>query len=110
MLSRDREDKSNGRGNGTKDRRWHAVSIKPGKGCCQAARARRGQRWLSGEAPRLPLAGCNRDGGCSCIYQHHDDRRTGEGRRAEETGEFRVFHLPPVDRRALPDRRCRAGD
>ena len=34
---------------------FHAVSIQPGRRCCHEARALQGQRFLSREAPVLPL-------------------------------------------------------
>ena len=37
---------------------YHAVSIVPGAACCNAARELRFQRFLSKEAPPLPLASC----------------------------------------------------
>lgn len=70
------------------DRRWHAVSVKPGPGACNVADNGRDRRWLSREAPMLPLPGCSRPESCRCTYQHHEDRRSGEGRRAEEKDAF----------------------
>lgn len=69
------------------DRPWHAVSVKPGPGACEAALAGRAQRWLSREAPQFPLSGCDRPGRCRCTYQHHEDRRSGP-RRAEDMDAF----------------------
>jgi hypothetical protein len=34
-----------------------------------------GTRFLSKEAPRLPLKGCSIGSDCRCSYQHHEDRR-----------------------------------
>lgn len=59
---------------------FHAVSIVPGPICCQAARDIEGVRFLSKEAPRLPLPGC-KGGPCKCRYAHHADRREGADRR-----------------------------
>lgn len=63
---------------------YHAVSIQPGNPCCQRARALQGQRFLSRDAPPLPLKNCSRET-CTCHYQHYDDRRGGP-RRAREIG------------------------
>ncbi len=52
---------------------YHAVSVVPGVQHCGACLRLEGLRFLSGEAPRLPLPGC--DVRCRCIYQHHRDRR-----------------------------------
>jgi hypothetical protein len=67
--------------------RWHAVSIKPGPGACEAAIAGKSSRWLSREAPMLPLPGCTQPERCRCTYQHHEDRRSGP-RRAEDLDAF----------------------
>jgi hypothetical protein len=86
------------------DRRWHAVSVKPAQGACNAAVSGKNRRWLSREAPMLPLPGCTQPDTCRCTYQHHDDRRTS-GRRAEELDAF--IQRPPVvnERRARRTRR-----
>jgi hypothetical protein len=82
-----------------------AVSIKPGPRCCHAAASLAGIRFLSKEAPRLPLPQCE-IAACECRYLHHDDRRSGP-RRALEGG--RVKGGPPFGgpdrRRAKTDRR-----
>jgi hypothetical protein len=63
---------------------FHAVSIMPGPRCCAMARDLRGQRFVSREAPVLPLAGCDRPD-CTCRYEHYDDRRA-KSRRARDMG------------------------
>jgi hypothetical protein len=63
---------------------FHAVGVKPGQTCCQAALAIKGQRFLSAEAPQLPLKAC--DTACSCVYVHFDDRRSGSDRRMRASG------------------------
>ena len=56
---------------------WHAVSIRGGDcGRCEAAKSLAGLRFLSGEAPALPLPDCDRPDACRCRYQKHSDRRT----------------------------------
>ena len=62
---------------------WHAVSIVAKSSGCEAARALRTTRFLSGAAPRLPLGDCAMGRECSCAYKHHSDRR-GQPRRKEE--------------------------
>ena len=54
---------------------WHAVSIVSSAACCAAAMGLLGTRFLSKEAPRLPLKGCLMGSNCRCWYQHHEDRR-----------------------------------
>jgi hypothetical protein len=63
---------------------YHAVTIVPGPRCCAHARALQGQRFLSKEAPALPLRGCN-SADCTCRYEHYDDRRA-RPRRAHDMG------------------------
>jgi hypothetical protein len=58
----------------------HAVSIERDLLPCDAAKALEDKRFLSHEAPELPLAGCDRDK-CGCRYIHHSDRRSNEERR-----------------------------
>jgi hypothetical protein len=67
--------------------KWYAVSVIPGKRCCLAAKQMARKRWLSADAPRLPLERCDLRT-CECRYQHHTDRRGTPRRR--------------VDREALP--------
>ena len=86
------------------NKRWHAVSVKPGTGACAVASSGRSRRWLSREAPQLPLPGCNKPDTCRCTYQHHEDRR-GEGRRAEDTDAFKRPPVVQVERRKHQDRR-----
>jgi hypothetical protein len=63
---------------------WHAVSIAPGPHTCMAARKLEGHRFLSRDAPPLPLKNCDSKE-CTCRYEHFDDRRKGP-RRAREMG------------------------
>jgi hypothetical protein len=71
----------------TNKTKWYAVSVVPGKRCCLAAKQALKKRWLSADAPRLPLERCDLRT-CECRYQHHSDRRGMPRRR--------------VDRQALP--------
>jgi len=63
---------------------YHAVSIRPGLESCTVAQKRADERFLSAEAPPLPLARCDKNK-CTCRYQHHEDRRSGS-RRASDYG------------------------
>jgi hypothetical protein len=74
-------------GDKPKSSRFHAVSVKPGQPACEVAISGKTRRWLSKEAPMLPLPGCTQPERCRCTYQHHADRRTG-ARRAEELDAF----------------------
>jgi len=62
----------------------HAVSVAPGRRCCALAREVCGERFLSREAPPLPLKGCTQPE-CTCRYIHHEDRRA-KPRRARDMG------------------------
>jgi hypothetical protein len=72
---------------------WHAVCIQPVGKRCAAATALVGQRFLSRDAPRLPLADCDQPA-CQCHYRHYDDRRT-EGQALDRNG----MPLPHPERR-----------
>ncbi|MCB1697962.1 MAG: hypothetical protein H6987_08715 [Pseudomonadales bacterium] len=60
---------------------WRATTIAHGSSACAAARAIEDERFLSGQAPRLPLPGCDA-GKCHCRYVFLPDRRALEERRA----------------------------
>jgi hypothetical protein len=62
--------------------RYHAVAIVPGEHACPAAKDLSGKRFLSREAPILPLADCS-SAECSCTYSHFGDRRTGSRRTSD---------------------------
>jgi hypothetical protein len=61
---------------------WHAVSIVSGTPPCQKARSLARARFLSSQAPPLPLQGCELRR-CSCRYRHHEDRRRLARRAAD---------------------------
>ena len=80
---------------------FHGVTISPAQGrACAAVTAVAGMRFLSEDAPLLPLSDCTNPGGCRCIYKHYEDRRS-EVRRESDMG------LPP--KRHEPDVRAGAG-
>jgi hypothetical protein len=66
--------------------KWHAVSVSSEAGSCFPARLLKGQRFLSTEAPLLPLADCTQPASCSCTYKKFDDRRAGLRRSHEISG------------------------
>ncbi len=86
-------------------KKWHSVSVKPGRSGCKAVQELKHKRWLSKDAPVLPLKDCQQPGHCSCVYQHHADRRAGDGRRAEENDRFQAPKKPTSERRRGPNRR-----
>ncbi len=66
---------------------FHAVSLKTLPSACDAAKAMQGERFLSAEAPNIPLPECDASS-CGCSYAHHKDRRVGEDRRNPYTQGF----------------------
>jgi hypothetical protein len=62
---------------------WHAVGISSGVACCQASVFLRQTRFLSSQAPPLPLQGCTQPKSCKCKYRHFSDRRAGPRRATE---------------------------
>jgi hypothetical protein len=83
---------------------WHAVSIETGSdvcgSCCQAAGALQGQRFLSSDAPTLPLRGCTNPSGCQCRYRHHPDRRHDRRRTMDYGFANRLYN--GTERRGAP--------
>ncbi len=90
----------------TSKKSYHAVSIKFEPRACMAAKSMEGQRFLSGEAPRLPLPECDVTE-CQCHFAHHEDRRVNKDRRnvfdasghSSTTGKFEQERRGTRDRR-----------
>ncbi len=79
---------------GPMSQNYHAVSIRHQPRCCAAVKAIGDQRFLSTDAPLLPLADCSAPGQCRCRYKHHTDRRD-DARRDTDVGlPERSFHGP----------------
>ena len=87
---------------------YEAVSIHSYKDKCPAVASVAGERFLSSEAPLIPLESCTSET-CHCVYMHHSDRRTGTDRRGhhEPVGGYTV--LPGQPNRGIPSGR-RASD
>lgn len=89
---------------------FHAVSIRAGANACAAAKALLGERFLSAEAPSIPLPNCDASK-CECRFQHHADRRSGKDRRSPftaggvsaETGNYGVERRGGRERRRADD-------
>jgi hypothetical protein len=79
---------------------WHAVSIVCTSASCDAAQALKGRRYLSADAPRLPLSDCTSAEACPCVYRKHSDRRAGPRREADASG---------LNRSSTPERRAGRG-
>lgn len=80
---------------------YQCVEVRFGTDACDAVRKFEARRLLSGEAPEIPVPGCDA-AECSCRYVHHKDRRHGERRN------HAAYHPPTTtgrDRRTKRDRR-----
>ena len=86
-------------------RDYRAVTVRIGDEPCQAVLETSGKRYLSAEAPFLPLKDCDRQEQCSCRYQHYKDRRKGP-RRGEEIGMPGKKDAEQAERRMVPGRRA----
>jgi hypothetical protein len=85
-------------------KKWHAISIDAKPLSCVVARDLKKKRFLSKEAPALPLEGCTKRASCPCTYRHHDDRRS-QTRRDNEMGISATGNGQRTERRASPGRR-----
>jgi len=88
----------------TRKLQWHAVEVLASKAGCPAVQALKGTRFLSVEAPLLPLSECTRSGTCSCMYRKYPDRRV-EARREQDDTALRRAAVPTRDRRIKRGRR-----
>lgn len=88
---------------------WHAVSVVAQSGACPAAEGLRDRRFLSDEAPALPLPECSSPWLCKCIYRHYSDRRTIL-RRETDRGRFPRPRFGEERRGRLQAHGRRAGD
>ena len=58
---------------------YRGVSVMPGECPCPAVLDLGRKRFLTNEAPMLPIKDCNQPE-CNCYYQHFDDRRIDDRR------------------------------
>ena len=84
------------------------MSIVPRGSACEQAIALREKRFLSKEAPAIPLRDCPRKQTCTCVYKHYADRRAGP-RRIDEREGVRLGR-PEVERRGGRGRRREDGE
>ena len=84
---------------------FHAVEIRCSKNACQAAHDTHGERYVSAEAPRLPLVQCDRPDRCQCRYQHYEDRR-GASRRDSESDSRTHSDVERIEQRKAKGRRA----
>jgi hypothetical protein len=83
---------------------WKAFAILADDAACAAARELRGKRFLSRNAPRLPLPECSKQDQCQCKYRHLGDRR-GPQRRAVDEGAFLRLAKPVTKEHRRPGER-----
>lgn len=93
--------KPNGRGT-----RYASAAIHCDTAACAAARTVAGRRFLLGEAPALPLAGCTAQT-CTCRFFTYGDRRSFLGNRRAGFGLRSRLRMPfwRRERRSGQDRR-----
>jgi len=88
---------------------WHAVTIVTSGHACEAANLLKGHRYLSQQAPKLPLECCPAPEYCRCTYRHFADRRGGP-RRGADRGEPIRSGPENGERRATRGRRTDDSD
>lgn len=82
---------------------YHAVEVRPGRRPCKAVQDLGNVRFLSDQAPSLPVPGCMA-ATCTCSFIHHDDRRQED--RRHPYGQW--SSVPPAlsgERRSRTERR-----
>ena len=87
----------------TANKKYHCVEVRKGSHACKTVQELGNARFLSDEAPRLPVPGCTA-AQCTCSFIHHDDRRDDD--RRNPFGQF--ANLPPLitgERRSRVERR-----
>ena len=59
---------------------YHCVEVKMSYSACDEVLKLHGKRYLSAEAPILPVVGCDKN--CKCKFKHYEDRRQDDRRDA----------------------------
>ncbi len=88
-------------------RNYYGVSVHPGINACEAVEKLRWKRFLTTEAPKLPLPGCKRPA-CRCFLQPENDRRSGFDCREDSFsayGDYRPHAYKQRRTKKGPDRR-----
>lgn len=80
---------------------YHCVELKIPYDACEQVLELHGKRFLSAEAPQLPLPGCDQN--CSCRFKHHDDRRQDD--RRDSFSPSGIHFSDDKNRRISGDRR-----
>jgi len=89
----------------TKVGHYHCVELvfPYGANACETAMKLHKRRFLSADAPSIPLAGCIRH--CKCRFKHHGDRRHELRRDFHGTSEIYTHFNGQKNRRLGGDRR-----
>ena len=80
---------------------YHCVEVRKGIRACKAVQDLGNVRFLSDQAPSLPVPGCTAET-CTCRFIHHDDRRDDD--RRHPYGQ--LASIPPT---IAGERRSRTG-
>lgn len=83
---------------------YHCVAIRYRDGACAAVQRLSGQRFLSKDAPAIPLPACDA-ASCRCRYVHFEDRRQNDERRNLQPALLRVGGYGGPERRSGGERR-----
>lgn len=83
---------------------YHSVAIKHPESACVAVKSVAGRKFLSREAPLVPLGNCEA-ATCRCRYVHFDDRRDDDRRSPYSTRQVLLGGSGHVERRMAADRR-----
>jgi hypothetical protein len=83
---------------------WHAVCVQAKPLSCPQAHELHKKRFLSKEAPSLPLEGCDNRANCPCTYKHYEDRR-GKPRRKGQASFSSTQKIATTERRNSKGRR-----
>ncbi len=84
---------------------FHGVAVHPrDENCCSAVQTLNGKRFLSADAPVLPLTDCANPSGCRCVYERFDERR-GSLRREADIGLPARTHAQVIEKRVGLGRR-----
>ncbi len=97
----------------TEQSNFHATSIEPGSGACQAVQQLQGKVFLDSEhhTPNLPLTECTQTADCHCTYKHLEDRRCEEtDRRDLHKLETEIYHSREGNERRGKKRGRRSTD
>ncbi len=82
---------------------YHCVELVIPYDGCEAAMAHHGIRYLSAQAPTIPLPGCGQN--CGCRFKHHSDRRHEERRDPFSASALHTIYSDQKNRRLGGDRR-----